>query len=106
MRHRSPRERRCSYLVVLENASRSEGEMRDLAAYLSEIAVSNFEVIVVDSSPQAEENRCILRWVARHVIARAGSVDAVRAAIDLSSCDTVIVADARVRYSQDSLDRL
>src|SRR6266568_2571756 len=106
MRHRSSRERRCSYVVVLENAARSEGELRGLAAYLSEIAVSNFEVIVIDGSTQAEENRRILRWVGRHVIARAGSVDAVRAAIDLSSCDKVIVADARVRYSQDSLDSL
>ena len=106
MRHRSTRERRCSYLVVLENSSRSEGELRDLAAYLSEISVSNFEVIVVDGSQQAEENRCILRWVGRHVIAHAGSVDAIRAAIDLSSCDKVIVADARVRYSQDALDGL
>jgi hypothetical protein len=106
MRHRSSRERRCSYLVVLENAARSEAELRHLAAYLSDIAVSNLEVIVVDGSAQAEQNRHILRWVGRHVIASAGNLDAVRAAIDLCSCDKVIVADARVRYSQDALDGL
>lgn len=106
MRHRSSRERRCSYLVVLENAARSEAELRDLAAYLSEIAVSNFEVIVVDGSARAEQNRHILRWVGRHVIARSANVDAVRAAIDFCSCDKVIVADARVRYNQNSLDGL
>ena len=114
MRHRSPSERRCSYLVVLENASSSAAELRDLAAYLSEIAVLNFEVIVVDgSAPEARDaNRRVLRWVGRHIAAGPqhlgpfGNVDAVRAAIDLSSCDKVIVADAHIRYSQNALDDL
>lgn len=112
MRHRSAGERRCSYLVVLENASRSSDDLRELAAYLSDIAVSNFEVIVVDASADLEENRRVLRWVARCVTARPqhltafGTVDAIRAAIDLASCEKVIVADSHVRYSHESLDDL
>jgi hypothetical protein len=114
MRHRSSCERRCSYLVVLENDFRSADELRELATYLSEVAVSDFEVIIFDaSSPEAvEENRRVLRWVGRHTTARpehvtgTGNIDAIRAAIDLASCDKVIVADAHVRYSRESLDDL
>lgn len=111
MNHRSSGERRCSYLVVLETASGSSSELRELAVYLSNLAVSNFEVIVVDAS-DSEENSRVLRWVSRYVPARPqhrsafGAVDAVRAAVDLASCDKVIVADAQVRYSEQSLDDL
>jgi hypothetical protein len=113
MRHRSSCERRCSYLVVLENGSGSTEALCELAAYLSEIAVSNIEVIIVDASTEAaavEENRRVLRWVGRHVIARPqhfagnGKLDAVRAAADLAACEKIIVADARVRYGQAALD--
>src|SRR5436190_2485742 len=114
MRHRSSCERRCSYLVVLENDFRSTDELRELAAYLSEVAVSDFEVIILDtSSPAAvEENRRVLHWVGRHTTARpehvtgGGKVDAIRTAIDLASCEKVIIADAHIRYSRESLDDL
>jgi len=99
MRHRYAREPRCSYVVVLENPS---ADLRDLAAYLSEIAVANFEVIVVDRSA-SEENRRVLRWVGRYVHSYA---DTIRAAIDLTTCDKVIVADASVRYGMDALDMM
>ena len=112
MRHRPACERRCSYLVVLENASRPADQLHDLAAYLSDIAASDFEVIVVDaSSPEhLEENRRVLRWVCRHTAAKPqhvtgfGKIDVLRAAIDLASCDKVIVADEHVRYSPEALD--
>ena len=114
MRHRSSCERRCSYLVVMENNFRSAEELRELAAYLSEVAVSDFEVIIVDaSSPDVfEENRRVLRWIGRHTTALpqhvtgAGKIDAIRTAIDLASCDKVIVADAHVRCSREALDDL
>jgi len=112
MRHRSSCERRCSYLVILESDFRSTDELRELAAYLSEVAVSDFEVIILDASTAVEENRRILRWVGRHTPAHprhltgAGNIDAIRAAIDLASCDKVIVADAHVRYSREALDDL
>ena len=104
MRHRSPCDRKCSYLVFLDNAS----GLRELAAYLSEIAISDFEVIIVDgSAPEAlEENRRVLRWVGRHLAVAPQHVDVVRAAIDLASCDKVIVADAKTRYSLSALDDL
>ena len=100
------RDRRGTYLVVLD--SRAEDEPRELAAYLSEIAVLDFEVIIVDgSAPEAfDKNRRVLRWVGRHVAAAPQHVDAVRAAIDLASCDKVIVADAKTRYSLSALDEL
>jgi len=43
----------------------------------------------------------VLRWVARYVHTFA---DTMRAAIDLASCDKVVVADASIRYSMDALD--
>ena len=108
MRHRSSADRRCSYLVVLDNEFSSIDELRELAAYLSNLAVSDFEVIVVDASlpPALEQNRRVLRWVGRHVIARPQHLDPIRAAIDLASCEKVIVADAHVRYSDSALDEI
>ena len=99
MRHRSPLERRCSYVLVLESLT---GDLCGLAAYLSELAVANFEVIIVDRTG-SEENRRVLRWVGRYVHT---SADTMRAAIDLTSCDKVIVADASARYSMDALDMM
>lgn len=114
MRHRSAAERRCSYLVVLEKEFRSLEELRELAAYLCDLAISNFEVIVVDASPPPafDQNRRVLRWVGRHILARPehigafGKLDPIRAAIEVASCEKVIVADARVRYSESALDEL
>src|ERR1700740_855466 len=114
MRHRSPRERRCTYLVVLDAPARSSDELRELAAYLTELAVANFEVLIIDATAgeTLEENRRIVRWVGRYVVARPnhyglfGNSAAVGAALDLSRCDKVIVAAPRVRYSAGALDDL
>src|SRR5262249_46675035 len=89
------KQRRCSYLVVVDRAS---GDMRELAAYLSEIAVANFEVIILDRSGCAD-NRRVLRWVGRYVVS-----DTMQTAIGLTSCEKVIVADSSVRYSRDTLN--
>ena len=62
------------------------------------------EVIVVDDSPAFDRNRRVLRWVGRHVPpmprhrALSGTVDTFRAALDLASCEKIIVANARVRH--------
>jgi hypothetical protein len=114
MRHRPLKERRCTYLVVLGSDFASLDDLRDLAAYLSELAVFHVDVVIVDRSlpPELDRNRRVLRWVGRHVIARpshrdaAGAIDPIRAAAELAANDKVIVADARVRYSQESLDRM
>jgi hypothetical protein len=114
MRHRSSGERRCTYLVVLENASASVEALRDLASYLSSLAVSSFEVVILDTSAPAafEENRRVLRWVSTHVPVRirhltpTGTIDPIRAALDVASCEKVIVADSQVRYGQEALDHL
>ncbi len=114
MKRHSQSERRCSYLVVLDNTSRSIDELRELGAYLSTLAVSDFDVIVVDASfpPTLDCNRRVLRWVGRHILARPqhlgplGTVDPIRAAVDLASCEKVIVADAHVRYSDKVLEEI
>ncbi|HEY6844332.1 MAG TPA: hypothetical protein VI391_09200 [Thermoanaerobaculia bacterium] len=114
MRHRSSAERRGSYVVLLDGPSRTPDELRDLAAYLSEIALSDFEVVVVDASqqPDLDRNRQVLRWVSRHLAARPqhftafGIVDPVRTALDVASCERIVVADANVRYDLDALDQL
>src|SRR5947209_4713068 len=103
-------DRRCSYLVVLDGVG---GEaLREFASYLSALGVGKCEPIVVDGSPDFESNRRLLCWVARHVAARprhrdaAGAIDPVRAALDLATCEKVIVADPNVRYSAEGLDEL
>ncbi|HUJ12685.1 MAG TPA: hypothetical protein VL284_02760 [Thermoanaerobaculia bacterium] len=112
MRHRSSAERRGSYVVLLDGPSRSMDELRELAAYLTELALSDFEVVIVDSSESFDRNRQVLRWVGRHLCARPqhlgvfGKVDAIRAAMDVAACDKIIVADSSVRYCSDSLDQV
>jgi hypothetical protein len=112
MRHRNPQDRRCTYLVVIERDREPADDLRDLASYLSTLSVANSEVIVVDGSPSPifESNRAVLRWVARHVAARprhrnfTGGIDTVRTAVDVSSCDKIIVADENVRYRADAIE--
>ena len=102
----------CSYVVVADGGTAEEHS--DLAAYLSEMNVAGCEVVVIDPSPrmQFEHNARILRWVGRHVPARAehlgpdGSVDLVRAAASLAACEKVIVAERDVRYTADAIARV
>jgi hypothetical protein len=114
MRRRTPQDRRCTYLVVIERDRESADDLRDLASYLSTISVAGCEAIVVDGSPTPifESNRAVLRWVSRHLAARprhrnfTGGIDAVRTAVDVSSCDKIIVADENVRYQPDAIERV
>src|SRR5437016_51188 len=112
MRHRRPFDRRCSYIVVVDGEC--VGDLREFAAYLSDLGVAKCDVIVLDGSSEHTfaRHRRVLCWVARHIAVRprhrniTGAVDPLRAAVDLASCDKVIVADARVRYSAQALDEL
>jgi len=99
MKHRCPRERRCTYLVILEDAN---DDVHALAAYLSTISVSDFEVVILDPS-ENEEHRRVLRWVGTYIAAKP-RVDPACAAIEFASCEKVIVAGARVRYDSNALD--
>lgn len=109
---RNPRDRRATYLVTLQQHVATPAELQDLAEYLSWLSVAGFDVVIVDASPLriVERNRRVLRWVGRHVVARpqhrapSGEIDPVRAAIDVAACEKIIVADDRVRYSEEGLD--
>jgi hypothetical protein len=111
MRHRNPNDRRCTYLLVIEHEAPSADELRSLAEYLSTVGVAGGDVVIVDASapPEFERNRRSLRWVGRHIAPRTGhrgpngSIDPIRAAIDLNVCDKVIIAGANVRYSEEAL---
>ena len=110
MRHRNSQDRRCTYLVVIEES----GDLRELANYLSTLSLADCEVVVLDGSAHAmfEENRRVLRWVSRHVAVRpqhrsiTGAVDPVRAALALASCEKIIVAGEQVRYDACGIDTL
>jgi hypothetical protein len=99
---------------VIERDREAGGDLRDLATYLSSLAVAGCEVIVVDdsSAPVFENNRRVLRWVSRHIAARprhrsfSGTIDLVRTAIDVSTCDKIIVAEENVRYDGTAIDSL
>lgn len=114
MRHRNPQSRRCSYVVVIGSDQEPAGDLRELASYLAMLAVGGCEVIVVDGSDSAQfdDNGRTLRWVSRHIAARprhrnfTGGIDIVRAAIDVSNCDKIIIAGAKVRYDDEVISRL
>lgn len=111
---RQSRDRRCTYLVTLEQHIATLQEVQELAQYLSLVSVADFDVVIIDDSPSRliERNRNVLRWVGRYVQARpqhrgvSGRLDPVRAAVDVAECEKVIVADHRVRYGEGSLDDL
>lgn len=114
MRTRQPRERRCSYVVVAEHATGSAGDLRQLANYLSTLGLHDVDVVVVDPSPQPrfDQNARVLRWVGRHAavkpeyITQSGTIDILRAAVDLASCEKVIVAAEDVRYTPEAIGQL
>jgi hypothetical protein len=89
---------------VLQREFASTEELHDLAGYLSSLSVCDFDIAIIDTLPNAE-NRRVLRWVGRYIPAKT-CVDPVRAALDIASCEKVIVADAQVRYAHDALDHL
>ena len=109
MRNRTSPDRQCSYVVTIEN-----GELHELATYLSTVGVAGCEVIILDPSPrlQFELNARVLRWVGKHVAVRpehrspAGAIDLVRAAAALAGCEKVIVAAEDVRYTADAIGQL
>ena len=113
MRHQKPHDRRCSYLVVIDDRQSRPEPLRELATYLSTLSVADCDVVVVDVSPADvfARNDRVLRWVARHVAPQPrhrvdGAVDSVRAAVDLAACEKVIVAAAEVRYDELEIDQL
>lgn len=114
MRQRSPQDLRCTYLVVIDSDRELPDDLQELTNYLSEIGVSGCDVVVVDGSPEEifDQNGQSLRWVSRHVAARprhrsfSGAIDPIRAAIDFSNCDKVIVADQNVRYDDEAIARI
>lgn len=114
MRHRPRGEPQCTYLVALDSENASTDNLSELAAYLSHLAVSDIEVLIVDAcSPSAIDcHRRFLRWVGRYFIARpqhltpSGSIDPIRAANDLASSDKVIFADAHARYTDEAVNAL
>src|SRR5207237_9461382 len=112
MRHRKRTDRRCTYLVVLDGDC--GGDLREFAAYLSELGVAKCEVIILDGSSEHTfaRHRRVLCWVGRHVAVRprhrnlAGAIEPLRVAVDLASCEKVIVAQPTVRYSSTAIDEL
>jgi hypothetical protein len=96
--------RGCTYAVAVD-ADANASEVVVLASYLSTLALANCEVLILDGSvaPQFESNRRVLRWVGRHVgvdsryRTAGGSVDVLRAAVELASAEKVIVASAETR---------
>lgn len=113
MKHRSHPDRRCAYVIALERSEGAASDLASLAGYLSNLGVIGCEVIVVDGSPREifEENRRVLRWVARHITPRMAhrhppGIDPVAAAIDFAAHEKVIVADEAVRYTACDVDHL
>jgi hypothetical protein len=114
MRNRNSLDRRCTYVVVVENSAAANGDLRDLASYLSTLGVAQCDVVILDASPrlQFDLNARTLRWVGRHIAVRPeyrtpqGAVDVIRAAVAYASCEKVIVATDDVRYTPEAVGKL
>jgi hypothetical protein len=112
MRTRTLNDRRCSYVVVIDGES--VGDLREFAAYLSDLGVARCDVVIVDESPEHTfaRHRRILCWVGRHIAPRPrhrdalGGIDPVSVALDVAGCEKVVVADPAVRYGAQALDDL
>jgi len=107
MRQNQPVERRCSYVVPIEQRTASIPEAQSLSAYLSTLNVAHCDVVILDSSPSEvyDQLHRVFRWVARHVAVPAGA-DPVRCAVELAGCEKVIVAQPEVRYAPADLEQM
>jgi hypothetical protein len=114
MRIRDPREFRCSYVVVVENAAAPTRDLCELAHYLSTLRVNGCDVVVLDPSTRMvfDLNARTLRWVGRHIAvgsehrSPAGSLDRIRAACAVAMCEKVIVATEDVRYTPEAVGQM
>jgi hypothetical protein len=97
-------DRLCTYVVSIAKTKACAGGLRSLAGYLSILGTMGCDVIIFDASPRDvfEENRRILRWIARHIAVRA-PFDLVRTAAGLASTEKIIVAREDVRYGPSDL---
>lgn len=101
---RPPNDRKCSYIVLLDQAH----DVRELARYLTTLSVADCDVVILDPSPRLtfDRNARTLRWVGRHLHVPTGPVDLVRCAAAVAACEEVIVASEDVRYTPEALVRL
>jgi hypothetical protein len=106
MRERTTRDKRCSYVVLIEHGSRSTKDLRDLSRYLSTLGVAGCDVVILDAAPrlQFELSARVLRWVGRHLSVRSDEL--LRAAATFAGCDKVIVAAEDVRYTPEAIGQL
>ncbi len=108
------KERPCSYVVLADRVTSSPDELRNLANYLSALGLHEIDVVVLDPSaaPEFEATSRVLRWVGRHLAVKpehrtpSGAIDVVRAAVDVASCEKVIVAAEDVRYTPEAIGQL
>jgi hypothetical protein len=112
MRHRNPKDRRCTYVVPLEDsATWSPGDLRAFSEYLSTLGVAGCDVLILDGSAgeTLDRNRRTLRWVGRHLSVRpehrgAGrAIDPLRCAAAEALCEKVILAAPDVRFTAAEL---
>lgn len=106
MHNRISRDKRCSYVVLLDEASKPSRELRELAEYLSMLGVAGCEVIVLDPAPRQEfeARERILRWVGRHLSMRFDEPSQPAAAV--ASYENVIVATEDVRYTPAAIGQI
>lgn len=104
MRQKIKADCRCSYVISIEKTTACASDLRSLADYLSILDTHGCDVIVLDSSEREvfEENRRVLRWVARHVAVRQ-PLDLVRTSAELARTEKIVIAREDVRYEANDL---
>jgi hypothetical protein len=104
----------CSFIVPIRRVAVDAIEIERLAYYFESLYLAGCEVVVVDGSPAAvfEQHSQMWQEFAHHIRPNPkytylnGKVNGVHTAVDMVSCERIILADDDVRYSASDVQRM
>ena len=104
----------CTYLLPIRRLQSNYDEMVRFADYFALLRSAGCEVLVVDGSSATVFKEHHEAWAshARHVSPDPkytylnGKVNGVHTGVDLASCESIILADDDIRYSEADIERM
>lgn len=104
----------CSFIVPIRRVTMDPIEIERFADYFKSLRLAGCEVLIVDGSPKAVFAEHKKRWqsFSRHFAPDPkytylnGKVNGVHTAVDLASCERIILADDDIRYSSADIKKM
>jgi hypothetical protein len=104
----------CSFIVPIRRVKTNPIEIERFADYFKLLRLAGCEVLIVDGSPKAVLAEHKKRWqnFSRHFAPDPkytylnGKVNGVHTAVDLASCERIILADDDIRYSPADIKKM